>query len=434
MKTLPTTYLDAPSSVGGVYPGPVGEGEVFDSSFVEAGLLARHEIPTELFSISQSRLLRPYCFSMNAAPPKSSNFVPVSALDKRAPSKRPPSSLQLLRGLVRHSPFVAKNFRLYFQNAWRRHIVGAKVVAPYAVTFYATHKCNLACSYCTQKEPDVFSDELSTSETIRILKKIRKETDSIVITGGEPTLRADIEDLVAAARQEIKFRSLLLITNGTLLDRKPRILQHVTGLIVSLDALSADPTNPLSKPAALPKVLENLQLAAAALGPRRITINTVIEEWNISEVERLLDWCGEQGYVFAAQSAQLEKMPNLKLLGNPRYHALVDKIIERRRANRQPINGTPRTIETLLRFGAFECYPTMFPRVYPNGDVFYPCEPLHTIAGNLLRDGSLRKIFARGKKMYGDIPPCQGVCYLFGNVLSHYYVNDFWRLAGEFIR
>jgi MoaA/NifB/PqqE/SkfB family radical SAM enzyme len=367
---------------------------------------------------------------MSTAPPKLSNFVPISALDKRPPSKR-----ELLRGLVRQAPFVGKNFRLYFQNAWRRHVLSAKVVAPYAVTFYVTHKCNLACSYCTQKEPDVFSDELPTAETIRILGKIRKETDSIVITGGEPTLRPDIEDLVEAARKQIKFRSLLLITNGTLLDRKPRILQHVTGLIVSLDALSADPTNPLSKPAALPKVLENLKLAASALGnPRRITISTVIEEWNIAEVEHLLDWCGEQGYVFAAQSAQMEKMPNLKLLGNPRYHALVDKIIERRRGGLQPINGTPRTIETLLRFGSFECYPTMFPRVYPNGDVFYPCEPLHTIAGNLLRDGSLRKIFARGKKAYGDIPPCQGVCYLFGNVLSHYYVNDFWGLAGEFIR
>jgi MoaA/NifB/PqqE/SkfB family radical SAM enzyme len=358
------------------------------------------------------------------------NFIPASVLDKRPPSKR-----DLLRGLVRQAPFVAKNFRLYFRNAWRRHVLRTKVVAPYAVTFYVTHKCNLDCSYCTQKEPDVFSDELPTRETIRLLKRIRKETDSIVITGGEPTLRADIEELVLAARFDCKYRSLLLITNGTLLDRKPRILRAVTGLVVSLDALAADPTNPLSKPAALPKVLENLELAKELLGsPRRITISTVIEQWNIGEVERLLDWCGEQGFVFAAQSAQMEKMPNLALLQNPKYQALVDKIIDRRRKGEQPINGTPRTIETLLRFGDFQCYPTMFPRVYPNGDVFYPCEPLRKVAGNLLRDGSLKKIFARGKKIYGDIPPCQGICYLFGNVLSHYYVNDFWGLAGDFTR
>jgi len=361
---------------------------------------------------------------------KAGNFVPVSALDRRAPSRR-----DLLRGLVRQAPFVAKNFHLYFRNVWRRHLLQTKVVAPYAVTFYVTHKCNLACSYCTQKEPDVFSDELPTAETLRLLGRIRKESDSIVITGGEPTLRADIEDLVEAARFKHKFRSLLLITNGTLLDRKPRILNAVTGLVVSLDALRSDPTNPLSKPAALPKVMDNLEFAKERLGnPRKITISMVIEEWNIAEVERLLDWCGEQGFVFAAQSAQMEKMPNLVLLKNPRYQALVDTIIARRRENKQAINGTPRTIETLLRFREFECFPTMFPRVYPNGDVFYPCEPLRKVAGNLLRDGSLRKIFAAGKKKYGDIPPCQGICYLFGNVLSHYYVNDFWGLAGDFVR
>jgi MoaA/NifB/PqqE/SkfB family radical SAM enzyme len=361
---------------------------------------------------------------------KQTNFVPVGALDKRRPTKR-----ELLRGLVRQAPFVAKNFRLYFRNSWRRHVLRTKVVAPYAVTFYVTHKCNLACSYCTQKEPDVFSHELPTAETLELLKRIRRETDSVVITGGEPTLRADIEEIAAAARFRHKFRSVLMITNGTLLDRKRGVLDAVTGLVVSLDALQSDPTNPLSKPAALPKVMDNLGLAKERLGSAgRITISTVIEEWNIAEVERLLDWCGVQGFVFAAQSAQMEKMPNLALLKNHRYQALVDKIIARRRAGTQAINGTPRSIETLLRFRDFQCYPTMFPRVYPNGDVFYPCEPLRKVAGNLLQDGSLRRIFAAAKSKYGEIPPCQGICYLFGNVLSHYYVNDFWGLAGEFIR
>jgi len=361
---------------------------------------------------------------------KRANFVPVGALDQRRPTKR-----DLLRGLVRQAPFVAKNFRLYFRNGWRRHVLQSKVVAPYAVTFYVTHKCNLDCTYCTQKEPDVFSDELDTAATLQVLKRIRRASDSIVITGGEPTLRADIEQIVMAARFAYKFRAVLLITNGTLLDRKPGILKGVTGLVVSLDALQADPTNPLSKPAAVTKVLENLALAKGQLGnPRNITISTVIEEWNVAEVERLLDWCGEQGFVFAAQSAQMEKMPNLALLNSAKYQALVDKIIERRRNGKQAINGTPKTIETLLRFRDFQCYPTMFPRVYPNGDVFYPCEPLRKVAGNLLRDGSLAKIFAAGKKKYGDIPPCQGICYLFGNVLSHYYVNDFWGLDGDFIR
>jgi hypothetical protein len=69
---------------------------------------------------------------------RAGNFVPVSALDKRVPTKR-----ELLRGLARQAPFVGKNFLLYFKNVWRRRVLRTKVVAPYAVTFYVTHKCNL---------------------------------------------------------------------------------------------------------------------------------------------------------------------------------------------------------------------------------------------------------------------------------------------------
>src|SRR5262249_2472766 len=140
---------------------------------------------------------------------KHANFVPVSALDGRAGQGAPRgnsakaspvrlSKRELLRGLVRQAPFVGKNFALYFRNGWRRHVLHTKVVAPYAVTFYVTHKCNLACTYCTQKEPDVFSEELDTAGTMELLRRIRRESDSIVITGGEPTPRAGIEQNLIA--------------------------------------------------------------------------------------------------------------------------------------------------------------------------------------------------------------------------------------------
>jgi MoaA/NifB/PqqE/SkfB family radical SAM enzyme len=346
-----------------------------------------------------------------------------------------PSWIQMLKGLVRHYPFVWKNFRTYFQNLYRRDVLRTNVVAPYAAILYVTHKCNLACTYCTQKEPEVFSQELPTSQTLELLRIIRRETDSILFTGGEPTLRNDIEDLAEAARNQLNFRSVLLVTNGTLLHRRQKLFESLHSLIVSLDALEADASKPLSKPAVLPKVLENLQLAKTRFPrPSDITISTVIEEWNLGEIERLLEFCREHGFVFATQTALNEKMPNLRLRQNPRYQALVEKILERRRQRVQPINGTPKLIRTLLEFGDFQCFPTMFPRVYPNGDVFYPCEPLKTIGGNLLREGSFRAVFARGRKLYGEIPACRGICHLFGNVVSSYYVKDFWGLAGDSIR
>lgn len=345
------------------------------------------------------------------------------------------SGLQLLRHLLRQYPFVWKNFRHYFQNLYRRQVLHTNIVAPYAAVFYTTHKCNLDCTYCTQKEPDVFSDELSTSETIKLLRIIRRGADSILFTGGEPLLRSDVQELVAAAKQDIRFRSVLLVTNGTLLHKRQRLFELLDGLIVSLDSLTAEPSAPMSKSGVVPRVLENLALARERMPrPSSITISTVIEEWNIGEIERILDYCREQGFVFSTQSALNEKMPNLRLRQNPQYQALVAKIIQRRKEGAQPINGTAKLLRTLLEFGDFQCFPTMFPRVYPNGDVFYPCEPLRKVAGNLLRDGSFKKVFARGRKLYGDIPECKAVCYLFGNVISSYYVKDFWGLAGDSIR
>src|ERR1700684_1687415 len=189
----------------------------------------------------------------------------------------PNRTSKLLSSLVQHAPLVTKNFRLYFSNIYRRKVLRTNVVAPYAAIFYATHKCNLDCSYCTQKEPDVFSDELNTADTLRLLRIIRRETDSIVFTGGEPTLRPDLEQLLAAARGKIGFRSVMLITNGTLLDRRQGVFEHLTGLVISLDALTMDPSNPLSKPAALPKVLANIALAKSRMPhPRTISISTVI--------------------------------------------------------------------------------------------------------------------------------------------------------------
>lgn len=341
----------------------------------------------------------------------------------------------LVRALLRHYTFVLKNFRHYFNNMWRREVRRTNIVAPYAAVLYVTHKCNLDCTYCTQKEPDVFSDELDTDDTIRLLKVIRRETDSILFTGGEPTLRPDIEEITRAARHGLKFRSVLLVSNGTLLHKREKLFNNLHSLIVSLDSLTVDSTHPMSKPSVVGRVLENLQLAKSRM-PRAtdITISTVIEEWNIGEVERILDFCAAQGFVFATQSALHEKMPNLRLRQNPRYQALVEKIVERRRDRIQPINGTPKLIRTMLEFGDFQCFPTMFPRVYPNGDVFYPCEPLKKVSGNLLREGSFAKVFERGRKLYGDIPECKAVCHLFANVMSSYYVKDFWGLAGDTIR
>src|SRR3970040_352764 len=104
-----------------------------------------------------------------------------------------PSSVQFVRGLLRHHPLVLKNFKLYFQNLYRRRVLRTNVIAPYAAVLYVTHRCTLACSYCTEKEPAVLRDELPTERAIELLRIIPREPDSILFPGGEPLLRNDVE-------------------------------------------------------------------------------------------------------------------------------------------------------------------------------------------------------------------------------------------------
>ncbi len=342
---------------------------------------------------------------------------------------------RLLRGMLANYPFILKNLRAYGSNLYRRRILGSTVVKPYSAIYYATHKCNLDCSYCTQKNPQVFSEELSTGDTVRLLHNIRKDVDTLLITGGECTVRPDIERLVEAAKEEVRFRSVLIVTNGVLLDRRRSMLRHLNGLVCSLDAISHDPSEPLSKSATVPRVIDNLLMAKEVLSPQAITVSCVLELWNLEEAERILEFCGEHGFVFSVQSAQTNgKYPNFGFLQEPRYRSFVKRLIDLRRQGAARINGTPKLLRTLLLFEEFKCYPTMFPRIYPNGDIFYPCEVLRKVAGNVLEDGSIAASFERGRKLYGETPQCKNNCFLFGNVLSSYYVEDFWGLAGDSVR
>jgi len=65
--------------------------------------------------------------------------------------------------------------------------------------------------------------------------------------------------------------------------------------------------------------------------PRRITISTVIEQWNVGEVETIADWCGSKDCFFAAPVRADGENAEFGATAKPKYQALVDKIIERRR-------------------------------------------------------------------------------------------------------
>ncbi|MEZ5363833.1 MAG: hypothetical protein R2748_16210 [Bryobacterales bacterium] len=284
-----------------------------------------------------------------------------------------------------------------------------------------------------QKNPEVF-EEVDTEATMRIFANIRKDVDTLLITGGECLMRGDIEELVRRAKQEIGFRSVLVVTNGVLLDKRKSILPHLNGLIVSLDATGTDRAHvEVRAGSARARQLDARQAdVAAGCDHDQLRVGSV----ELGRGRAILAFCQEHGFQFSVQSSQNNgKFPSFQFLEDERYQAFVDKLIAMRKARTARINGTPKLLETLLRFEEFESATDDVSAGVPQRG----CRS--TRARSVAQDsrqhfgrGSIAKCFRHGRKLYGETPQCKNNCFLFGNVLSSYYVEDFWGLAGDTIR
>ncbi len=76
--------------------------------------------------------------------------------------------------------------------------------------------CNNRCRFCVQgNKRDLYGNK-TTDEVRRLLEEARKDSDSVVFTGGEVTIRKDLLDLVRYAR-DLGFRVIQIQTNGRVL-------------------------------------------------------------------------------------------------------------------------------------------------------------------------------------------------------------------------
>ena len=354
------------------------------------------------------------------------------------PRPRPTRS-QRLRAFVayvkRNRSFLGRVFRQYAGNTVNVRILKrTRVVEPISAIFYVTHRCNLSCHYCTQKYPDVLSQELPTGPTIEILRVVSRDLRSLYVTGGEPTCRVDLEQILEAAAG-FGFHTILH-TNGVLLDRREKLLDSIASLVISLDSMNEGRFDSVtqSAPGTTRRIVQNIVDYGRYMQStgRGLTINCVIDARTLDDVPEVMEFCRQHNFIFSCCSALKNDLTRYELLENTRYQRLVEQIIEAKRQKRLRINGSAEELEYILRFKDFNCYPTLFARIYPNGDVYYPCVPLKTVGGNVLETPSLREIYRRARAKFGDVPDCRGRCHLYSNITSHFYVHKFWNLAAEY--
>ena len=87
------------------------------------------------------------------------------------------------------------------------------------VVWNMTRRCNLKCVHCYAQAKDIeFENELSTEEGKALIDDLANFGSPVILfSGGEPTLRKDLPELAAYARE--KGTRAVISTNGTLIDR-----------------------------------------------------------------------------------------------------------------------------------------------------------------------------------------------------------------------
>ncbi|MEW5769249.1 MAG: GTP 3',8-cyclase MoaA [Pseudomonadota bacterium] len=165
-----------------------------------------------------------------------------------------------------------------------------------------TDRCDLRCAYCIPEGFKGFEEPehwLTFDEVERLLglfaglglKRVR-------FTGGEPLLRRNVAELCRRVAAIPGIEDLSLSSNATQLAGMAADLKAagVTRLNISLDSLRPESVVRINGRDVLPQILTGLEAASAA-GFAPIKLNMVVMQENADEVDAMVAFCLERGYV-----------------------------------------------------------------------------------------------------------------------------------------
>jgi len=160
-----------------------------------------------------------------------------------------------------------------------------------------TDVCNFRCQYCLPNgyQCDSARDFLNLQE-IRILSHGFAElgTSKIRITGGEPSLRKDLTDIIGICANTPGIEQVAITTNGFQLDKHLPgwLAAGLTRLNVSIDSLDPRLFSSITGHDKLQTILRGIDIGLQA--GLRIKVNSVLMNGvNDNELQRFLVWLKE---------------------------------------------------------------------------------------------------------------------------------------------
>jgi 7,8-dihydro-6-hydroxymethylpterin dimethyltransferase len=177
------------------------------------------------------------------------------------------------------------------------------------VEIEVTQRCNLRCPVCFM-DAGAPSDDPSLVTLNTMLKSITRLTGtqvSLQITGGEPTIRKDMPEIVRMGRQA-GFAAIEINTNGVVIGHDPEYLYElaragISGIYLQFDGLSDSVYEQIRGENLLQDKLKAIENCRAA-GVQVVLAMTVIGGINEDQVGKVLDFALENQDIIAGVAYQ----------------------------------------------------------------------------------------------------------------------------------
>jgi MoaA/NifB/PqqE/SkfB family radical SAM enzyme len=225
---------------------------------------------------------------------------------------------------------------------------------PVLVHFEVTLRCNARCGFCDYWKTDASAkrDEIgSFADAARYFNPML-----VAFTGGEPLLRRDLEDLVAAVAGVLRLKYIMLLTHGGMLttDRARSLWDAgVNQFNISLDYLDERHDAARGIPGLSRRILGTVS-NMRAVGIDSIRFNTVIKRDNIDDILPIVHRAAELGCGVNLSVYTDAKNGNRDHLlatdTHTRVDALVAELLAFKRRKRGVITNSDYYLEQLPRY------------------------------------------------------------------------------------
>ena len=191
-----------------------------------------------------------------------------------------------------------------------------------------TQKCNMRCPYCHREGETNPSTVISAEEIARIVKTaLGLGISRVKLTGGEPLIRKDIQEIVENIAQLQGLSDLSMVTNGTFLKDIAKHLKRkgLNRVNISLPTLNPRTYRDLMG-GNLRDAIEGVRAAVKAeLYPVKLNM-LILKNVNEREVERMIQFAERTTTIL--QLIELEPI-NLEEAYYERYHLDLKEIEQR---------------------------------------------------------------------------------------------------------